>query len=223
MWSQDREGRNMGARPSFALTEHEVIKLRNHLSELNNDLIYYYELLIKTGIRISEFKYLAQSWNKEKKNWLVIFIPKQSNRKGSNNIIQRTIKLPTLVFKALMNNDFELQELNEEAVKYIVNRIQKEALKCDISRKISGHDFRATFINMLKHRGFDIFDVKSITGHSNLRSLEIYFSRDTDVIEQGYDSLELDAYDTKHPKLLLKEINKLKLENKVLRERLKND
>lgn len=215
----------MGARKSFALTEEENIKIKNELLNKDNQLKYIYDLLVYTGIRLSDWNYLVDSWNKCQTKWLNVFIPKQSNRmyKGSktNRVVTRQIMLSDYIYKSLLNNDWKLNHLSDSTIKKEVNKIQTIANNAGISRKISPHDLRATFINMLKHRGYDIWDIMNITQHSSVESLAVYFSRDTDVTKQAFESLQCDRYDSNHPKLLAKENQSLKDEIKILRARLK--
>lgn len=213
----------MGSRQSWALTEQEVIKLRNELHKQSNNLKYIYDILLYTGIRESEYKALAAAWSESKTRWLDVYISKQSKRKikneegYSNKIVKRHIMLPKFVHQALLNNDFKLNELSESMIKKYVNYIQKIANEIGISRKISPHDFRATFINMIKHRGYDIWDVKNITQLS-LKALQSYFERDSDVVEQAFKDLEKDRYDANNSKMIIRRNRELEDENKILRE-----
>lgn len=225
----------MGARKSHALTEQEVAQIRVILLNLRNNAkiknegsnnfyklnaVFMFELLVKTGIRISDYAHLVDAWNKKNIVWLDVFIPKQSNRAGSSKTVKRIIKLPKMVFEALIQKEFNFPATSTSNVKQWVKFINDEATKHGISRNISPHDLRATFINMLKHRGYDIWDVKSITMHSNIESLIAYFSKDADTIHQAYESLEHDRYNANNPQLLIKENNRLKDENAILRAEL---
>lgn len=212
----------MGARPCNALTEKEIIIIQSELNKQDNDLKYVFNILVYTGIRISDWSYLADEWNRNKLLWLDVFIPKQSRVKEAKRrlMIKRLIKMPTMTYKALLNKDFELASWSESNVKAKTAKIAKIANDLGISRKISPHDFRATFINMLKHRGYDIWDVQSITKHASIESLTAYFARDTDMITNAYESLEHDPYDLKHPKLLAKKLREQEDEIALLRKRL---
>lgn len=214
----------MGARPSFSLTEDEVIKLKQELNKHNNQLKYIFDIFIYTGMRESEYNYLVQDWKKNKNRWLNVYIPKQSNRRvngiKTTELIQRQIMMPKMTYKALLNNDWEIKEVSISTIKSELKKIEVIANSIGINRKISPHDLRATFINLLKHRGYDIWDVKNITKHADIKSLISYFERDSDVIKQAYESLEGDRYDNIHPKLLAKENNRLRDEIKILRAKL---
>lgn len=215
----------MGARQSWALTEHEVLQIKNELIKRDTNLKYIFDILIYTGIRESEYRELAKAYNQSKTKWVDVFISKQSNRKikgvakNSTKIIKRHIMLPKLTLDALLNNDFKLNELSESMIKKYVSQIQTIAQELGISRKISPHDFRATFINLLKHRGYDIWDIKNITQLS-LKALEHYFARDTDVVEMAFNDLQKDRYDPSSNNNLIVRNRQLEDENKILRQEL---
>lgn len=214
---------SMGKRDSWALTEEEVVKLRSELSNQDNNNKYVFDILVYTGIRESDWRYLAKSWNETKTRWIDVYIKKQSNTsKSPNKVVKRHIMMPELTFNALQQKEYELKELSESAIKKYVKSIQDTAFTIGINRPISPHDLRATFINLLKHRGYDIFDIQNITQHSSLTSLVRYFTRDTDVVKQAFETLRHDRYDSMHPKLLAKENNRLKDEIAILRAQLKS-
>lgn len=212
----------MGARQSWSITEVEILQIRNELSTRDDNLKYIFDILVYTGIRISDWEHLANSWNKSQTKWIDVYIPKQSNTKRNvNKTVKRHIMMPELTYNALKSNIYNIKPISESMIKKYVSKINTIAKGLGIDRPISPHDLRATFINLLKHRGYDIFDVKNITQHASLEALIRYFERDTDVVKQAFESLTHDRYDSKHPKLLAKENNRLQDENNILRARIK--
>ena len=100
--------------------------------------------------------------------------------------------------------------------------IKEIILGTEYDRPLMPHDFRHTFIMMAKHRGWDMFDVKSVTQHASLKSLEQYYQFDTDIINAVYDSLDNDYYDVKNPAKMMKQMNQLKMENSVLKAKVRS-
>lgn len=215
----------MGSRPCLALTESEHKKLENHLNNLSSNHKYIYNMLVYTGIRCSDWNALVEEFIKTGKHkQLNVFITKQSNRKKdgkkSNKKVLRSIVMPDFTYKAIMNNQYELKLQSESNIKRIVKEIEGIANNIGISRLISPHDFRATFINLLKHRGYDIVDVSNVTQLS-YKTLAHYFAKDADIISQSYADLNNDPWDLNNPKIAIERAKKAEAEVAHLRQLLK--
>ena len=239
----------MGKRCGYSLTEQEYIGIKRLLKD-RKDLYYFMEVMIKTGIRRSEWKNLAEAADKYKTRSFEILIPKQSKvsakaknelrhlknissthyagnyykriekLEGEVKLVKRLIKLPIEVWNAIQSGEYILKPNGHEWVRQKTDQIKKIIKGTKYDRPLSPHDFRHTFIMFAKHRGWDIFDVQSTTKHASIDSLIKYYASDTDTIEAVYDSMEKDYYDITNIPKLLKRMNMLEQENKLLKEKL---
>lgn len=215
----------MGARKGMALTEVEYIKIKASIERAHRfDLLIYFEIMVKTGIRPSDWSHLAGSYKKHQCQMFEVFIQKQSKLKEGKKpvFVKRFIKLPDMVFKAIQEGTFQLKPYGESWVRQKAQQIQKLIKGEKFYRNISPNDFRHTFVTFCKHRGFDIADVQTVTKHASLDSLMHYFDSDIDLIEQIYDSVNNDRYELmNNPKLLMQLVQRLKAELKYTKAKLK--
>ena len=213
----------MGRRASMALTESEYIQIKNAILNKAHDnmkikLLCFFEIMTKTGIRPSEWKYLARAYKENETKMLRVFIPKQSKL---NKAVTRTVKLPSIVWQYVSSGEYKIEERGKSWITQKTDQIKRLIIGEKFDRPLCPSDFRATFVTFIKHRGWDIFDAQACTKHANLKSLQHYFKADTDLIVAVYDSLDKDYFDSKNIAILMKRLNVADRENKLLKEKVK--
>lgn len=137
------------------------------------------ELLICTGIRISELCEINQSDIVESNNYIKIY------GKGSKERIipiynKNILKILTL-YRSIYLNELKdtkylflnkwKNKLSTQSVRNMINQYSKES---GVKSKITPHMFRHTFATMLLDDNVDIRNIQIILGHSSITTTQIY-------------------------------------------------
>ena len=137
------------------------------------------ELLLATGIRISELCHIEQANINLNTGTLKI------NGKGSkernlyiniNPVIEILKRYIVLYEEELKNNKYFFmnkigERLSEQSVRYFLNTLE---IKLDLPIKLTPHMFRHTFATMLLEDDVDIRYIQKILGHSSISVTQIY-------------------------------------------------
>lgn len=137
------------------------------------------ELLLATGIRISELSYIEQNNINLNTGTLKI------NGKGSKErnlyinvdpVIKILNKYVALYEEELKNNKYfflnkEGQRLSEQSIRYFLFNLGK---KLELPIRLTPHKFRHTFATMLLEDDVDIRYIQKILGHSSISVTQIY-------------------------------------------------
>ncbi len=146
--------------------------------EITRDLLVL-ELLVGTGMRISELCSLKKSDIDIKENSIKIYGKGAKERvlPVFNDSIWHLVKeYEGLYGKSLSQNDYFFinkfnNKLSDQSVR---NMIAKYSLRAGISINITPHMFRHTFATMLLESNVDTRYIQQLLGHSNITTTQIY-------------------------------------------------
>ena len=140
------------------------------------------ELLLKTGLRLSELLNLKVSDIEEDHN--ITFL-KVNQGKGAKDrripIVDRHLVKELNTYTKRMSQDAFLFDISDRRVQYLVKDIAKKA---GITKNIHPHTLRHTAATLYLKKGVNIESVRKTLGHSNLSTTQRYLQlTDFDVAE----------------------------------------
>ncbi len=173
------------------LTVKEIKKLRDTTLDIESDLVKMFKQAFlfscAAGLRFGEYRDLR--WDNIKE-WrgiegAAIDYHEEKNKKRhfkpltqqAIQIIQRMPQDTELVFKGL-----------PKGVSYINKVLKKWVSKAGISKKITTHTGRTTYINLLHDNGVDGTTISKLVGHSNLATTMNHYFEYDEVMSQASDS-----------------------------------
>jgi integrase len=129
--------------------------------------------LMFTGMRVSEFANLKNSWIRWQDKY--IRIPK-SEDKWSPKTMKGNRCIPILEprFEGILGwwfGQFESVEMHRSTIFRVVKRV---ASRTTIKRKVYPHALRSTFANILTEKGMSTFTIQHILGWAKISTAEHY-------------------------------------------------
>lgn len=162
-------------RPRAFLSEDEVRRMA--AAYFSNDMVKRaFMFSCFCGLRISDVR--ALKW----KDIVKVDPDQYGNEYQISITMKKTQELLTLpLSKTAMlwlpergDADGEKQVFHLPSTTAIDSLIKRVALKCRISKDISFHTSRHTFVTMLINRGVDPYTIGKLTGHKNIKMIEVY-------------------------------------------------
>ncbi len=137
------------------------------------------ELLLGTGIRISELCHLKQSDINLEESTIKIYGKGAKERVipvFNTNILILIKEYEKLFFEDLAKSDYFFinKFKNKLSTQSVRNMIAKYSLQAGIDMNVTPHMFRHTFATMLLENDVDIRYIQQLLGHSNITTTQIY-------------------------------------------------
>jgi len=159
------------------LEEDEILALRKSCKNFDEELVI--NLLLETGMRVSELAYLKEenvSWQRN----CVTLIGKGSKR--------RVIPLSSLA-KFYLTQCFSQSSTFPLAVRTIQKYVKVVADKARIRKTVSPHVLRHTFAVCYLHKGGNLRALQSILGHSSITTTDIYLNYSGERVIQDFQRI----------------------------------
>ena len=159
------------------LEEDEILALRKSCKNFDEELVI--NLLLETGMRVSELAYLKEenvSWQRN----CVTLIGKGSKR--------RVIPLSSLA-KFYLTQCFSQSSTFPLALRTIQKYVKVVADKARIIRTVSPHVLRHTFAVCYLHKGGNLRALQSILGHSSITTTDIYLNYSGERVIQDFQRI----------------------------------
>lgn len=170
----------------------KILSYTNSLQdELYNNIMYkaIIMLLIDTGARISEILHIEKknininsneillTTTKTKQDRIVYFLD------DTKKILKNIISL-NLDSKYILYNMDKNREMKYEDVRFYFRKL-KEELNI---KKLHPHMFRHTFATKILESDIDLFSLKQLLGHSNMKTTELYLHASNKHIKKQYQN-----------------------------------
>jgi integrase/recombinase XerD len=159
------------------LEEDEMLALRKSCKNFDEELVI--NLLLETGMRVSELAYLKEenvSWQRN----CVTLIGKGNKR--------RVIPLSSLA-KFYLTQCFSQTSTFPLAVRTIQKYVKVVADKARIRKTVSPHVLRHTFAVCYLHKGGNLRALQSILGHSSITTTDIYLNYSGERVIQDFQRI----------------------------------
>jgi integrase len=147
-----------------------------------------------TGLRFSDIQNLTWQNLQESNskgvlgsNYSLSFIQQKTGEKVQNHPI--TEQAVTLMGTPKKGTDIVFEELNYNKVNYL---LPKWLLMAGITKEMSFHSFRHTYICLLLDKGIDIFTVSKMAGHKDVKTTLIYAKILDEKKRQASNVIQLD-------------------------------
>ena len=131
------------------------------------------ETLYATGIRISEL--CAITLNDISESGLMI----QKGKGDKQRIVPIHKKCRALLKSISKHPDKPLFSIGPKRINQIIKKL---AVRAGIRKKLSAHSMRHTFATHLFANGADLFSIRDMLGHSDVKTTEIYLTTNTDLL-----------------------------------------
>jgi integrase len=176
----------------LAFTETEIQKILNTLPE--GDLKNIVIVGLTTGCRIDEI--LNLQWRDVDLTEQILIIqnkPTFKTKTGKMRYIPISDKLSELLTSIYGKEPFKAQEQyifrNFHGIRYnkdyISRQFKKHLKKINLPDKYHFHCLRHTFITQLARKGVNIYDIKQLAGHSDIKTTELYMHSITDDLRKA--------------------------------------
>ncbi len=146
------------------LEEDEIKLLRSHCKEFCEEFVV--NVLLETGMRISELTSLTQEQVSWQRDCLVVW--------GKGNK-RRVIPMSPIARKYLMQY-FHKRQRVKIGPRWAQEIVKKVATRAGIRKKVSPHVLRHTFAVSYLHKGGNLRALQGILGHSSITTTDVYLN-----------------------------------------------
>ena len=148
-----------------------------------------------SGLRLSELLNMDWSWIDFKQNFIIV---KNSNGFYTKNKVERVVPMHRKVKRVLnklnrLNSKIGLIFYRTPGVKlnnnFVSKQFKKAVRQSDLNEKIHFHSLRHSFASNLVQRGINLYVVKELLGHEEIKTTQVYSHLQSENLMRAVDSL----------------------------------